>query len=85
MRMLIAASSKGTVVPGCDGGARPARRWPSLMIGLQAAPDKHGDGLGEPSPFPCGQGCYLAGTRCGRAIWRNGNDAAASETTASNE
>src|SRR5215472_14326587 len=42
MRMLLmmAASLKGTVVPGCDCGARPARRWPTAMIRPQAAADK---------------------------------------------
>jgi hypothetical protein len=50
MRMLIAASFKGTVVPGCNGGARPARRWPPIMIRPQAAADKRDDNW-QSEPF----------------------------------
>src|SRR5690242_13896009 len=71
MRMLmpIAASFKGTVVPGCDGGARPARRWPPIMIGPQPAPDKHDHGLAKRALLPAAKAAILPAR--GAAAWRS--------------
>jgi hypothetical protein len=75
MLILIAASFKGTVVPGCDCGARTARRWPVMMIRPQAAADRRGAGSACAffyGPFPYGQRCYVARTRCASVMWRKG-------------
>ena len=73
MLMLMVASFKGTVVPGCHCGARPARRWPATMIRPRAAAGKraavcHAHALLW--PFPCSQRCYGAGTRWDNVLRR---------------
>src|SRR5690349_12397420 len=85
MLMLIAASFKGTVVPGCDGGARAARRWPPIMIEPQAAADKRCAGLAKRALLPVAKAAILPASGAAARCSARANDATGSETRASDE